>query len=131
MSRPLSDNTFIFSQPIDTDYVVELYGGDYVMIEETFVDVLKDYDSFVQKIYSSYETGDLSALKGAVHKIKPLFGFVGLTSIQSQCHLFENACQLSTIPDLANEYISLKNTLIQAKNIILAEKERLSRYNEL
>ncbi len=130
MNRPLSDNSFIFNHPIDNQYVVELYAGDYAMIEETFSDVLADYDDFVQKINSGYESGELGALKAAVHKMKPLFGFVGLVAVQTQCHEFENACQSGTLITLTNDFISLKNSLIQAKIIIEAEKERLARFNE-
>lgn len=100
------------------------------MIGETFTDVLQDYDGFVQKIYSSYEEEDIQALKSAVHKIKPLFGFVGLVSIESQCLQFENACQSAPFPGLAADFTALKNSLIQAKKIIETEKERLLLYNE-
>jgi HPt (histidine-containing phosphotransfer) domain-containing protein len=130
MITPLSDNSFVFNPPIDNQYVVELYAGDYTMIEETFSHILADYDDFVQKINAGYESGELGTLKAAVHKMKPLFGFVGLTSVQSQCHEFENACQSAALTALANEFSSLKNSLRQAKIIIEAEKERLARFNE-
>ncbi len=126
----LSDKTFVFSHPIDNQYILELYAGDYVMIGETFTDVLQDYVGFVQKIYSSYEQEDIPALKSAVHKIKPLFGFVGLVSIESQCLQFENACQSAPFPGLAADFVALKNSLIQAKKIIETENERLLLYNE-
>ena len=126
----LSDKTFVFSHPIDNQYILELYAGDYVMIGETFADVLQEYDGFVQKIYSSYEQADIPALKSAVHKIKPLFGFVGLVSIESQCLQFENACQSAPFPGLAADFVALKNSLIQAKKIIETENERLLLYNE-
>jgi hypothetical protein len=125
----LSDKTFVFSHPIDNQYILELYAGDYVMIGETFTDVLQDYDGFVQKICSSYEQEDIPALKSAVHKIKPLFGFVGLVSIESQCLQFENACQSSPFPGLAADFAGLKDSLIQAKKIIETENERLLRFN--
>jgi HPt (histidine-containing phosphotransfer) domain-containing protein len=130
MNKSLSDNTFSFSEPFDSQYIFELYAGDYVMIGETFADVLKEYDEFVQKIHSSYEAKDMAALKSAVHKIKPLFGFVGLVTIESQCLQFENACQSTLFSGLDVDYTALKTTLIQAKKIIETEKERLLRYNE-
>jgi hypothetical protein len=124
-----NDNAFVFSHPIDNQYILELYAGDYVMIGETFADVLQDYDGFVQKVYSSYEEKDLAALKGAVHKIKPLFGFVGLVAIESQCLRFENTCQSATPTNLDADFTVLKNSLIQARKIIETEKERLLRFN--
>jgi len=129
MNNSLSDTTFSFSPPIDGKYLFDLYAGDYVMIEETFADVLKDYDGFTQVVFSSYQAKDMLALKSAIHKIKPLFGFAGLLSIQAQCQDFETACQQATCPDLADSFNALKITLMEARSIIEKEKVRLAAYN--
>jgi hypothetical protein len=99
------------------------------MIGETFADVLSEYNDFVQSIYVSYEAKDVPALKGAVHKIKPLFGFVGLLSLQTQCQDFEYACQDRVWADLADEFNLLRNKLVQVRPLIETEKERLERFN--
>ncbi len=57
MNNPRTDNTFQFSPPIDSRYLIELYAGDYDMIGETFSDVLAEYDVFVQHLNDSYEGG--------------------------------------------------------------------------
>jgi hypothetical protein len=129
MNNPLSNNTFAFSPPIDSRYLIELYAGDFIMIGETFADVLSEYNDFVQSIYVSYEAKDVPALKGAVHKIKPLFGFVGLLSLQTQCQDFEYACQDRVWADLADEFNLLRNKLVQVRPLIETEKERLERFN--
>jgi HPt (histidine-containing phosphotransfer) domain-containing protein len=129
MNNSLSDTTFSFTPPIDGKYLFDLYAGDYVMIEETFADVLKDYDSFAQVIFSSYQAKNIPALKSAFHKIKPLFGFVGLLSIQAQCQDFENACQRAEIPEWDDSFNALKITILEARSIIEKEKARLSAYN--
>ena len=99
------------------------------MIEETFADVLKDYDGFVQVIHSSYQAKNLPALKSAIHTIKPLFGFVGLLSIQAQCQDFENACQRVEFPELVESFNSLKISVLEARSIIEKENARLAAYN--
>jgi Hpt domain len=129
MNNSLSDTTFSFSPPIDGNYLFDLYAGDYIMIEETFADVLKDYDEFVQAIFSSYQVKNIPALKSAIHKIKPLFGFVGLLSIQAQCQDFETACQRAGIPELADSFNSLKISILEARSIVEKEKIRLTAYN--
>lgn len=129
MNNSLSDTMFSFSPPIDGKYLFDLYAGDYVMIEETFADVLKDYDDFVQVIFSSYQAKNIPALKSAIHKIKPLFGFVGLLSIQAQCQDFENACQHSDFLALTESFNLLKANILKANSVIEGEKVRLSSYN--
>ncbi|HEY6901718.1 MAG TPA: Hpt domain-containing protein [Puia sp.] len=129
MEQPMSDKTFVFSDAINGSYIIELYAGDYVMIEETFSDVLLEYDGFVQKINTCFRQGDSSALKSAVHKIKPLFGFVGLTDLQSRCLQFENACLDKTCAELNEDYSVLFERLLQARSVIESEHARLVAFN--
>jgi HPt (histidine-containing phosphotransfer) domain-containing protein len=70
------------------------------------------------------------ALKSAVHKIKPLFGFVGLLSLQAECQDFENSC-LQAGPDvLTANFTSLKAKLLNIRNLIETEKIRLEAFNK-
>ena len=100
------------------------------MIEETFTDILMEYDSFVQKINTCFRDNDATALKSAVHKIKPLFGFVGLTDLQTLCLRFEDACQNANCSQLAADYDVLFEKLVQAKSIIRDEQVRLVAFNQ-
>ncbi len=127
---PMSDKKFVFSDVINSQYIIDLYAGDYVMIEETFTDVLLEYDGFVQKINTCFREDDITALKSAVHKIKPLFGFVGLTDLQALCLKFENACQDATCSHLAADYAVLFEKLVLAKSVIRDEHARLVAFNQ-
>jgi HPt (histidine-containing phosphotransfer) domain-containing protein len=129
MEQPLSHKEFAFSDAINSRYIIDLYAGDYIMIEETFVDVLREYDGFVERILTSYHENDRSALKSAIHKIKPLFGFVGLTSIQTLCLQVENSCLDATDAALAKSFPQLETQLLQARAIIEKEKVRLEEFN--
>jgi HPt (histidine-containing phosphotransfer) domain-containing protein len=129
MEQPLPDGTFRFSDAINSQYIIDLYAADYVMIEETFTDVLNEYEGFVQRIVTSYHENDLQALKSAVHKIKPLFGFVGLTALQSQCLQFENSCLQTEKTALEASFNALMEKLTEARRIIEKEKLRLTEFN--
>jgi HPt (histidine-containing phosphotransfer) domain-containing protein len=99
------------------------------MIGETFSDVLMEYDDFVRHINSCYEQGDRTALKSAVHKIKPLFGFVGLLTLQADCQDFENTCMQSDAGILASSFNSLNDKLLKIRTVIETEKNRLQQFN--
>jgi HPt (histidine-containing phosphotransfer) domain-containing protein len=129
MNHPPANNTFQFSPPIDSSYLIELYAGDYDMIGETFTDVLTEYDVFVQHIIDSYGQGDRAALKSALHKIKPLFGFVGLLTLQAECQDFENSCLQAEAGVLAAKFTSLRDRLLKIRALIETEKERLEQFN--
>jgi HPt (histidine-containing phosphotransfer) domain-containing protein len=129
MENPLSHIPFVFGDAINGQYIMDLYAGDYVMIEETFDDVLREYDFFVERIITTYHEGDADGLKSAVHKMKPLFGFVGLTALQAQCLQFENCCKTMSPAELIAAFTPLKRQMLEAKAIIEKEKVRLAEFN--
>ena len=130
MNDRVSDRTFIFNEEIDTQCITDLYGDDYAYVEEVFCTVLSEYDKLTENILAAYGTGDLQALKSAVHKIKPVFGFVGLPALQNQCQELEQHCQSSSSFDqIESDYISLKNKLIRSKSVIEEEKKKLDLFN--
>jgi HPt (histidine-containing phosphotransfer) domain-containing protein len=130
MNNPSAINSFIFNPEIDTNYLQSLYGDDYVYLQEVFSTVLNDYESLTDNIEYSYTSGNLTALRAAVHKIKPVFGFVGLTAVQQECQQFENTCGSVTSPDLlARDFEILKNKIILSKLVLEEEKKKLEIFN--
>src|SRR4030095_11856042 len=93
MIQSNSSKKFIFNEKIDGDYLHSLYEDDYQYIEEIFATTLTHFDNDLSAVREAYSAGDVATLKKAVHKIKPTFGFVGLTSIQQLCAAFEDICQ--------------------------------------
>jgi HPt (histidine-containing phosphotransfer) domain-containing protein len=125
----LTGNSFIFSDGIDTAYLNSLYGDDYIYLQEVFDTVLKDYKSLTDNIDFSYTSGDRMALRAAVHKIKPVFGFVGLTAIQTECQEFEDSCNNVSFENLARDFELLKEKLTQSRYLLEEEKKKLEIFN--
>jgi HPt (histidine-containing phosphotransfer) domain-containing protein len=132
MNNQVRDNPFIFNEEIDPQGITDLYGDDYAYMEEVFDTVLKEYDPLINHILVAFNHSDLVALKSAVHKIKPVFGFVGLLKLQEECQRFEQVCQPSASFDMiVPEYTAMKNKLTRAKSIIEEEKKKLELFNSL
>ncbi len=130
MNKRNTHNTFIFNEEIDSHYLFSLYGDDYLYVQEIFDTVLNDYESLTDNIEYSYASGNLAALKAAVHKIKPVFGFVGLTAVQLECQHFETICgTVGSLDILAGDFESLKNRISQSKQVIEEEKKKLEIFN--
>lgn len=128
MNSRANDKDFVFNNRFNSQYISELYDGDYILIEETFTDVAGEYGPMLQNVYLCYRAGDIPALKSAVHKIKPLLGYVGLTTFQSECQKFEDNCQQESFPSLHDDFARLSSGLATAKNWIEEEKTRLTAY---
>jgi hypothetical protein len=118
--------TFIFHESIDVERINDLYADDYQMIEEVFASVYDELTPLTDAVIACYTAGDVPALKSAVHKIKPLFGFVGITAIEGLCLDFENTCQKNpSAALLENEFTLLKDSLLSGKTILAEEKRKL------
>ena len=128
MNNHANDKDFVFTQHFNTQYINELYDGDYILIEETFTDVIKEYNPLLQNVHVCYRSGDIPALKSAVHKLKPLLGYVGLTSLQTGCQQFEDNCQQHSFPSLHKDFDVLSAGLTTAKAWIEEEKARLTAF---
>jgi HPt (histidine-containing phosphotransfer) domain-containing protein len=130
MNSQNSNNSFIFNDKIDIQCISDLYGDDYPYIEEVFTTVLGEYKTLAENIASNYASHDIPALKSAVHKIKPIFGFVGLTDVQEQCQDFETLCQtITSFELLAYDYNELNDALLNSKSLIEEEKRKLELFN--
>lgn len=130
MNSYANGKSFSFNDEISAQSINDLYGDDYTYIEEVFDTVLKEYELLANNISSCYASQDVPALKAAVHKIKPIFGFVGLLAVQQQCQQFENICHSAASVDfLVNDFGSLKNSLIKSKSLIEDEKKKLELFN--
>jgi len=128
MNSGANDNDFVFSGHFNSQYINELYDGDYVLIEETFTDVMNEYGPLLQNVYLCYRSADIPALKSAMHKLKPLLGYVGLTTLQTDCQKFENNCQQDSFPSLHDNFAALSASLSAAKSLIEEEKTRLTAF---
>ena len=128
MNSGANHKHFAFSHPFNGQYINELYDNDSALIEETFRDVIKEYSPMLQDVYVCYRAGDIRALKSAVHKIKPLLGYVGLTTLQSDCQQFESNCERDVFPALHDDFATLSANLTAAKALIEKEKARLEAF---
>ena len=130
MSKPAQHNTFIFNEEIDKDLLISLYEDDFLYMEEIFSITLTQLKPDIIHLNSCFEAGDLSALRKAVHKIKPSFGFVGLPATQESCKQFEDACAAATsVGQVASAYSQLSNLLKESVIIIESEHGKFKEYN--
>jgi HPt (histidine-containing phosphotransfer) domain-containing protein len=121
---------FIFNEKIDSDYLFSLYADDYPYMEEVFGTTLEHFDSDFESLKIAFESGSVQDLKKASHKIKPTFGFVGLTTIQEQVKEFEDLCQkVPNTDDLRDDFKQIVATLADSKDIITSEYQKLKAFN--
>ncbi|MDF2193699.1 Hpt domain-containing protein [Paraflavitalea sp. CAU 1676] len=130
MSQSTLSKHFIFNEKLNSDYLFSLYADDYPYIEEVFSVTLQHFDEDADAIQNAYAAGSVADLKKGVHKMKPAFGFVGLTDIQQCCAEFEDACgRIAETAELKADYKQLMATLDEGKLILEAEYRKLKDFN--
>jgi HPt (histidine-containing phosphotransfer) domain-containing protein len=130
MANQLTSAGFIFHHQIDAVQLSEMYGNDYPYIEIIFKTVLDNYDEDTNDVLSFYQLGDVEKLRKAVHKMKPVFGFVGMSPVQEKCQELETKCQQAkSIAELSGEVVELMDIFKQARMIIATDHQKLVEYN--
>lgn len=130
MHQPTLPKNFIFNEKFNGEYLFCLYADDYAYIEEVFAVTLQHFDQDFESIQAAYEAGNVTDLKKGVHKVKPAFGFVGLTDVQQLCAAFEDTCQqASDVSALKAGYKHLMAALEEGKLIVASEYRKLKDFN--
>jgi HPt (histidine-containing phosphotransfer) domain-containing protein len=126
----MNTNPFQFNRLIDAGILDSLYENDYLYIEEIFKMTLKHYDEDVETFKAHHQAGNLEGLKKATHKIKPVFGYIGMPGIQECCKDFEDKCEKTgTFGEIMPEYEKLVHQFEECKKIIETDLQKLCEYN--
>ena len=127
MPRTELHKKFIFNRKIDHEWLYSLYEYDYPYIMEVFSNSLDALRQEHPALSAAYENDDIPLLRKTIHKIKPLFGFVGLLDYQELAARFENACAgTKNTSNLTIQYIELVGIIDDAKATLLEECRRLN-----
>lgn len=127
--QKVDGNRFVFNERLNAAFLDELFEGDTIYAETVFEDFLKDLPTYWQKVETSYQSKNMTALKTSIHTCKTLFGYVGFTDLQDLCQAFETKCSDMT-GDLAADFSILSDKKLNAQHIIENEYNRLKKYNE-
>lgn len=130
MSTGNEENSFGFSSELDTAFLKELYGDDLQQAELVFESSLQQIEMDLPVMREQFGAGDVGGLKKTVHKLKPLFGYIGLNPVQEEYSHFEAQCQ--TAPDaqtLHGDFKRLLESTEAAHRTIETEWMRLQKFN--
>ena len=127
MNQQSIPKIFVFNDKIDKAFIFSLYEDDYAYISEVFGTSLESFEDDLLQVEDSFRSSNLSDLKRAVHKIKPVFGFTGLLDHQEKIGLFEQQASMAGNTEaVSHEFDELLKVIRDGKRIIEDEHRRLS-----
>ncbi len=131
MNHSKESTGFVFHELIDNSQLVDLYDNDYIWIEEIFRTTLENFDGDIAAIVAARENADLPVLRKAIHKIKPVFGFVGMPNILDQCKRAEDkTAAASSMAEIKEDIDELLLSCEKCKAAILLDIPRLQAFNQ-
>ena len=121
-----------YNKLIDPAILSNLYENDHAFIQKIFQSFLdNNFDGDVQQIESCFTSGDTDGLRKVIHKLKPAFGFVGLTSIEEQCREMELLCVSGrSLNDLTEKITDLLRNIRAGKMAIEEDLQKLVQFNK-
>lgn len=122
----MPESVFLFDERLDREFLESMYEGDRDHAQMVFEQFLQLAPAQMQEIDTEYRQGQLEDFRQKVHKIKPVFSFVGLTQLTSLAESLEKHCKTATTQtDIQVLYDDLKNQYEQFLPVIQQEYSRL------
>ena len=101
---------FSFDSRLDADFLKDVYEGDLEHVQMIFEQFVKLTPVQMNDIEDSFQTGAVENFRQKVHKLKPIFSFVGLTGLTTKAEILEKKCkEITNINEINNLYKDLKN----------------------
>ena len=123
-------SNYHFSPGFDQQFLFELYGDDMKSAEEVFQSAINQIDLDLAEAAALYSSGDITTLRKIFHRMKPLFGYVGLLPVQDYVQQFEDNCiRLRGGDALQLAFDNIVQIVNEAVGSIREEKEKLCSYN--
>lgn len=121
---------FSFSPHLDVDFLAGLYDADFEQAEMVFDTSAEQIRVELQNVKDFFQAGDVAGLKKVIHKMKPLFGYVGLNKIISDFAAFEEVCATAeNISQTENGFNHIVTIAKEALQTIDSEAKRLKQFN--
>ena len=121
---------YMFSGRFDSAYLSDLYGGDLDTAMERFESSINHIAIELNIAVSRFNSGDPEALRRVFHKMKPLFGYVGLPALQDYVQRFEQRCyDVKHIEELRKEYEDITSVIGDTLSMLRQELYRMQSFN--
>lgn len=123
---------YLFSGRFDSAYLSDLYGGDLETAMEIFESSIHHISIELNIAVSRFNSADTEALRRVFHKMKPLFGYVGLPALQDYVQRFEQRCEdVKHIEELRKEYEDIIVVIGDTLNMLRQELYRMQSFNNV
>lgn len=125
-----STDGYEFSASFDRQFLADLYGGDTEAAEDIFGSSITQIQEELRSVEEKAARGDVEGIRRIFHKIKPLFGYMGLLSVQDYVQEFEDRCQQPvSMQDIQIPLENIMDIVQSAISQVRQEHSKLKEFN--
>jgi HPt (histidine-containing phosphotransfer) domain-containing protein len=122
----MENHSLTFDHRLDTEFLGSLYEEDAEHAFTVFNEFLEMAPAMMKEIDESYQSGVIENFRQKIHKLKPVFSFVGLTYLTEKAEILEKKCkEISQINEISLLYQELESNYSLDFPIIENETKRL------
>jgi HPt (histidine-containing phosphotransfer) domain-containing protein len=114
------------NKKLDTRFLYSIYEGDTEHAAIVFENFLKTSPNQITDIKQTYTTGNVEEFRRKMHKVKPIFSFVGLTNLTIKAEIIEKTClKISELENVNELFVEFLDELEDFLPIVKEEYKRL------
>ncbi len=119
--------TFSYNDDLDASYLNQVYGDDYGYALDMFETYHGMIDEEISLLLSYVEDEEVQLISKQVHKIKPVFSMVGLSSLTHKCEEIEDIIKQGDSSKIKIECLDLCKNVKSSLSVIVNEIGRLKK----
>ena len=124
----MNNISFVFDQRLDTEFLNSIYEDDSEHAAIVFEQFLKVAPVQMKEIEECYAAGETEPFRQRVHKLKPVFSFVGLTGVTSLAETLEKKCkEIYSLSEVAGMYEEFRRKYAEFLPVIEGELSRMKK----
>lgn len=122
----MTKSDFSFDSRLDIEFLSSVYEGDLEHAQMIFEQFIELTPQQMSEIELTYVSGAVEVFRQKVHKLKPIFSFVGLTRLSEQAEVIEKKCkEIASLAEVDHLYGDFKNNYTVYFPVIENELKRL------
>ena len=122
----MSSNPFQYTKKLDDVFLNSLYEDDLEYAIISFEQFLKICPVQLNDIEESFKAGDIDTFRNKIHKAKPIFSYVGLTTITAKADAVEKMClNINYLQQVEDRYQEFKTCVAQLLPVVQEELIRM------
>jgi HPt (histidine-containing phosphotransfer) domain-containing protein len=117
----------LYHEKLDTETLKSLYEDDVEHAEVVFRQFMKSVPGQMAGIDTSFAENSIDTFREKVHKVKPVFSFVGLSALNEQATALEVQCKsVNNLQELEPAYTNFKTDFLNSLPVVEEMLQKLS-----